>query len=1027
MRAPRPLCVVGSLLLLLASIPAWAADYHGQVFYQGVPVPGASVVMAQGSQHLSTVTDDQGFYNFPNIGNGSWKIKIAKQGFTTLNADVTVAPNAPQGHWELRMLTFSRLMALSRARKPRVQPKLLRRPGEEPSQESRNSAVPPNNETAEISSGGLLVNGTSNNAAASKYALSASFGNHRPKSRGLYTGSLGVTVGDSAFDARPYSLTGLTLPKDSYSRVTGVATFGGPIEIPHLFYNGPYLYVAYQWTRDSTAAADSGLVPTAAERNGDLSGLLNGAGQPLSIYDPATGRPFTGPIPVSPQAKALLALYPLPNLPGNGRYNYQTQVLNRTHIDALQSRLSKSLGHRDDLDGGFAFERSRVDNANFFGFRDATDVLGLDAHIHWSHQFNHHILGDFGFHFTRLRTRVRPQFAGVTNISGNAGITGNSQAPQDWGPPGLIFSSGIAGLADANSEFNRNRTDSVSFKGTWTHLRHTVNFGGDFRRLEFNQFTQLNPRGTFAFTGAATQAPAGAGAGPGTTGSDLADFLLGIPDTSNLNFGDPSKYFRSSVYDGYLNDKFRVLSNFTINAGLRWAYGSPMTELFGHLVNLDIAPGFTAAAPVLASDPRGPVTGTPYPASLVRPDYRGWEPRIGIAWRPFIASSTVVRAGYGIYDDTSVYLSSAERMAEQAPLATSISVANSSACPLTLALGFRNCAATTTNTYAMAPDFHVGYAQDWKLSVQTDLPGALVLSVTYLGIKGTHGAQEFLPNTYPPGETNPYPGRPVGFVYRTSGGNSTLESGEVQLLRRLRGGFTATVDYTWAKAMDDDVQLGGVGYVTTPAATGPLSAFSSTSSPSAMIAQNWLDLKAKRGRSSFDQRHLLKASFEYTPGMGLGGRRLLNGGLGRLLKNWTMTTDITVGSGMPENPIVLETVPGTGVSNIVRPDPTGAPIYGGAPGYYLNSAAFAAPLPGQWGTARRSSITGPAEFSLDNAVMRSFHVHRNWILNVRVEATNTLNHATWTAWNTTVSSPLFGLPVAVNPMRSLRIATRLKF
>ena len=59
------------------------------------------------------------------------------------------------------------------------------------------------------------------------------------------------------------------------------------------------------------------LVPDAAERSGDLTGLTNALGQPLTIYNPATGQPFTGPIPVSPQAQALLNLYPLPNIAGN--------------------------------------------------------------------------------------------------------------------------------------------------------------------------------------------------------------------------------------------------------------------------------------------------------------------------------------------------------------------------------------------------------------------------------------------------------------------------------------------------------------------------------------------------------------------------------------------------------------------------------------------------------------------------------------------------------------------------------------
>ncbi len=72
-----------------------------------------------------------------------------------------------------------------------------------------------------------------------------------------------------------------------------------------------------------------------------------------------------------------------------------------------------------------------------------------------------------------------------------------------------------------------------------------------------------------------------------------------------------------------------------------------------------MVPGYTAVAPVLGSDPIGSLTGSHYPSSLIRPDKRGFEPRVGLSWRPIPASTIVVRAGYGIYDDTSVYQTSA--------------------------------------------------------------------------------------------------------------------------------------------------------------------------------------------------------------------------------------------------------------------------------------------------------------------------------------------------------------------------------
>jgi hypothetical protein len=959
------------------------------------------------------------------------------RGFETLDGEVTVAPDGPQskpqGSWELKLLGVEQMMAETKMAKPETQPQLAQRieekkPKQNAGPAQANAATPPApDESAEKAADGLLINGTSNNANTSKFSLAPSFGNHRPGAKGLYNGGFGAIVNNSAFDARPYSLTGLDVPKAEYSRVTSVASLGGPMNIPHLFYHGPNFFVAYQWTRNSNAVTDPGLVPTAAERGGDLSGDVNALRQPVTIYDPATGQPFTGPIPVSPQAAALLAYYPLPNIGGNARYNYEAQVLNNTHNDALESRLDKTLGRRDQLYGGFGFDSSRGDTANVFNFRDDTDTLGLDVNANWAHQFHHQMFTTFTYHFTRLRTEVRPEFENRVNVSGNAGITGNDQNPAEWGPPSLIFSSGTVGLTDGISEFNRNRTDAFAVKVATTHRRHTVTFGGDFRRQEFNEFTEQNPRGSFAFTGAATEAPGSTPGAANPTGSDLADFLLGIPDTSQIAFGNPEKYFRAPAYDAYVTDDFRVKPTFTLYAGMRWEYGAPMSELYGRMVNLDVAPGFTAAAPVLASSPTGPVTGTRYPSTLVRPDYRGWEPRVGISWRPIPASTLVVRAGYGIYDDTSVYLASAESLAQQAPLSTSASVANSSACPLTLANGFRNCAGTTADTYAVDPNLRVGYAQNWQLSMQRDFPGALVVTATYLGIKGTRGTQEFLPNTYPLGGVNPYAGLPVGFVYRTSNGNSTRQAGEVQVRRRLRSGLTATLDYTWAKALDDDAQIGALGHVATPEAAAPTSDTANNQTAAATVAQNWTDLEGERGLSSFDQRNVLKASVQYTTGMGLGGETLLSGWRGTVFKEWTVQTQINASSGTPETPVFLEDIPGTGFTNILRPDMTGAPLYSGAHGYYLSAAAYTAPTAGAWGNARRDSIIGPDQFSLDTAMARTFRVRTKWNLDVRAEAQNLLNHAVWTGWNTTVNSTVFGLPVAANPMRSLQLTGRLRF
>src|SRR5207253_3193257 len=131
------------------------------------------------------------------------------------------------------------------------------------------------------------------------------------------------------------------------------------------------------------------------------------------------------------------------------------------------------------------------------------------------------------------------------------------------------------------------------------------------------------------------------------------------------------------------------------------------------------------------------------------------------------------------------------------------SVQNTPENPLTLANGFNASSRTTPNTYAVDPDFRVGYSQNWQFSIQRDLPGALVATATYLGIKGTRGMHEFLPNTFPIGARNPCPTCPTGFVYLASNGNSTREAGQIQLRRRLHNGITASAQYTFSKSIDD--------------------------------------------------------------------------------------------------------------------------------------------------------------------------------------------------------------------------------
>lgn len=998
-----------SLIALLAAMSLMASEQHGVVTFGGLPVPGATVTATQGDKKFTAVTDPQGAYLFPDLPDGMWTIEVQMLGFETAEGEITVAPGAAPATWELKMLPLDQIRAeaqLAPAPKPPAPP-APSAPGEQKKSEPAASTSATDQEREELSqraSDGLLINGSQNNAASSPFALFPAFGNNRNGSRSLYNGGLGIFDDNSIWDARPFSLTGQNTLKPAYNHFTASAYFGGPLRILHLLRNGPNFFIAYQWTRNRNDTLGTALMPTAAQRSGDVA---------PNIVTPKSQ--------IRPQALALLALYPLPNFSGDGAYNYQIPLVGVTHQDSLQSRLNQTIDRKNSVFGNLAFQNTRQANPNVFGFLDTTDSLGINASAHWFHRFGQGIFGNFGYQFSRFSMNLTPYFENRSNVSGAAGIAGNDQSPLDWGPPALSFSNGIQSLSDAEQAINHNETNAVSAAFFWNRSRHNFQFGGDFKRQQFNLLGQSNGRGSFTFTGAAT-------------GSAFGDFLLGVPDAANLSFGNADKYFRDSLWDAYFTDDWRISSSFTLNAGMRWEYGAPITELYGRLVNLDVLPGFVNTNPntfpVVASSPIGAATGQHYPDSLIYPDKRAFEPRVAIAWRPLPASSLVIRAGYGVYYDTSVYTTLATQMAEQFPLAKSLSLQNTGATPLTMATAFES-AGTGAPVFGIDPHFRPGYAQNWNFSIQRDLPGSLQMTATYLGIKGTHGTQEFLPNTYPYGAVNPCPLCLTDYAYVTSNGNSTREAGQIQLRRRLHSGFTASVQYTFAKAIDDDAVLGGVGAsASTPIASatpGAATASAGSTPRNLLIAQNWLDLSAERGLSTFDQRHLVSVTIQYTTGMGMAGGTLLSGWRGALFKGWLLTSNISAGTGFPLTPSYLAPIQGTGVTNALRPEYTGAPLYAAPPGLSLNPAAYAAPPPGQFGDAGRDTITGPFQFSLNASAGRTFRLNDRLSGDLRIDSTNPLNHVTFTSWGTTFGSAQFGLPIATSAMRSLTTGFIVRF
>ena len=963
-------------LFLATELPAYSASEHRGYVYAGtVPVPGVVIRVARGHAEFRAITDSEGVYSCPGLDDGIWTVRLEMPGFVQLERDVKVAPDSGAATWELQALSIDGLTpgisgfdAVPRSRRDgRVDPTFLQNPLFA-------------SETDDPASEVLLINGSVNDGSGRE------FGNNRSRGLSLYTADIDIAANGSALDARPFSVTGQNIPQPAHNRADVLVSVSGPLGIPFSDRQGPAFTLIYGRGQNRDVGLQAARVPTPAERSGNFSERSE------VLIDPDTGLPFPGnvipPNRLSFPAAYLLNFYPLPDPGVDTGYNYQAQTPGVSHRDNLQFQTGGEIGG-NRFSGSFGFQSSRADNQNLFSFVDRLRSSTLSSSFSWSRVFTPSFSAFAQYTFTRRSTRTTPQFAHRVNVSGDAGISGNGQEPRDWGPPRLDFSDGIAGLSDGPAAYDRTQSGAFSYSSTWTRNAHTLTLGAGMNREQINVLSQENARGTFTFTGAAS-------------GIDFADFLLGIPTTSSIAFGNPDKYFRQSAYDVYVMDDWRVTPGLTINIGVRWDYESPVTEKYGRLVNLAIAPGFAAVAPVLGSRPEGSLTSQSFSASLVRPDRTHVQPRIGIAWRPIAGASLVVRAGFGIYRGAGVYHSIAGAMAQQSPLSTSLSMENGPLTPLTLANGF-GAASTIPNTFAVDPEFRVGRTRNWQLSLQQDLPAAFQLTATYAGVQGANLPRRILPQTFPREQVGACTSCPSGYVYLASDGSSHQHAGTIALLRRQRNGWGTNIQYTWSKAIDD-AGLGGIH-----------------------VAQNWQDRAAERALSNFDRRHQMRAQTFYSTGLlaGLGDES--TGWLGTLLREWTLTTEWIVASGSPMTPGLATPAQGTGMTGSLRPDRTGEPLFTDTGEARLNSAAFSLPPPGEWGNAGRNSLTGPTQFTLDASLGRTFRTSDGLLLDFRVDVTNVLNHVTFTDWNTSLNSTQFGWPVSANPMRTIRPSLKVRF
>jgi trimeric autotransporter adhesin len=566
----------------------------------------------------------------------------------------------------------------------------------------------------------------------------------------------------------------------------GGGSIGGPV-----VKNRTFFFFATESYHDVQTRNATVLMPTAAERNGDFSATTNAAGAPITIYDPTTFPrvPFTGNrIPASminPVAQQMLRYLPAADVErDNGSSNYSRVSLINNDFEQIYSwKVDHKFTDNVSLSGFYLYNRTNEPCANYFGSADQKDP------------------NRFADPLDYLLKR-RPQILALNNtwvLSSNSVMAfrfGMTRFPDDqtlsvgFDPSTLGFSQqfldqitvqkfpqvrvrGYDSLASrtlgAIEPYTLN-WKSTSLNGSYSRFvgSHTFKGGADFRKIYFDNNNPGNGAGFFDFDKDTTSSNGGNSST--TDGNSFASFLLGYPSAlttrqSTITLATPFNAY-TYYYGGYLQDDWRVRSNFTVNAGLRLEHETGIAEQHNNLtVGFDPAATLSGVTSVVTI-PADPVAGTPartvsgglmyagvdgHKTTQGNPPAVKLSPRVGAVWS--INQGTVVRGGYGIYWAPFNYPipdSSANNFGQVGYAQNAISPQTTGIPTVTLTNPFPNglvqplgnsLGALTgigTNISYVDQNGTAPRVQQYSIDVQRELPGGQAVTISYIGARGDH-------------------------------------------------------------------------------------------------------------------------------------------------------------------------------------------------------------------------------------------------------------------------------------------------
>ncbi len=806
---------------------------------------------------------------------------------------------------------------------------------------------------------------------------------------------------NSALDARNF----FAPQKLSFIRNQYGVTLGGPIRT-----NKTFFFVAWENQNRGNGVSSLALVPPAAFRNGDFSSLST------ALRNPAGGTFSGNQIPKSlwsSQGAGLLALYPLPNL-NSTTNNIVSSSKGLYDSDQFSARVDHRFGEKDQVYGSYQF----LDSHEFYPLSNplcsARSVQGWgcqemqrtqQATSGWTHIFSPNLVnearvGYIRFGFYRIQEDSNVDIINSLKIGGlpDAGVTPfNNGAPQ-LALTGYVTIGGPTNLPQGRHDNNYNYIENM----TWTKGSHTMKWGVDYLHILFNSFFTSNGRGAFAFQNT-------------FTGNSVADLLLGLPQSATRNPGTPFHNAIADNYGFYFQDDWKVTPKFTINYGLRWELDLPLRERVDKMASFDPitntlkdAQGFRwhIENGLLVAVADASLKG----AQLWETDRNNFGPRLGIAWRPWGGTKTVIRGGFGTFYNHQIAGNGITPLNRNSPYRNSQTAGPFSATsvPLpNLANAFSGNPSATPP--GIATNFKTSYTNEWSFGVQREVASNLLVEVNYVGNESHRLPTVWNINQAFPGTVGSVqsrrPYQPWGNItggFISSIGNSNYHGLQARLERRFAHGLSFVASYSWSKAID-------IG--------GNISTGSNNSNGSAQDARN---LQGDRALADFNVPHRFVGSFVWD----LPGTRS-NKVLGYIVSGWQVKGILTAQQGQPftvydgidqsstgannDRPIVIGDwhVDNPGVSGWFN---TCTILANGARSNCQagqNPAWQIAPA-GTFGNAGRNILSGPGLFNFDTGLSRQFKVTERVILQFRGELFNVLNRANFFLPTTSLSSSAYG-------------------